>query len=188
MPGPSSTKRSTQLDENLLNRLDSAGFTIDRSLFSGVNPTLQVIYKCWIAGNNLMSEVETMVNNREWPRELGKSPNQTEIIGLFIAKTTWHYSYVKLIPHALAYPDMKAWLEEDPDSISDLELWGFAPRGRYTMTQLENWLDEEDKKKDEEEMEKSTKKPAAKKVKVTKAVEKKQTKESQVASGSGKGK
>ena len=75
---------------------------------SGVNPTLQVIYKCWTIANNLISEVEKMVNQGKWPRELRKSPNKTEIIELFVAKTTWHQTYAKLIPCALQYEDMEA--------------------------------------------------------------------------------
>jgi hypothetical protein len=126
-----------------------------------------------------------MVSARKWPRELRKPPNRTEIIELFVAKTTWHHTYAKIIPRALEYEDMEAWLKDDSDSLSALELWGYEPHLRYTTADLKDWLDSEDKKK-------SMKKPAAKGVKATKAVQKGKAKESQVASesgsGSGKGK
>jgi hypothetical protein len=122
-----------------------------------------------------------MVNERKWPRELRKPPNRTEVIELFVAKTTWHNTYAKIIPRALQYEDMEAWLKDDSDSPSDLELWGYEPHLRYTTGDLKEWLDSEDKKK-------SMKKPAAKKVIATKAVQKGKAKESQVASGSGSGK
>jgi len=64
--------------------------------------------------------------------------------------------------------------------INTSELWEGVGEGRaqYTIIDLQEWLDLQDKKK-------STK---VKKTKVTKGGEKGQAKESQVASGSGKGK
>ena len=166
---------------DLLDRLESAGFEIDRDLCSGVNPTLQIIYKRWTVANNLISEVDKMVNQGKWSRELGKPPNKTELIELFVAKTSWHQTYAKLIPRALQYEDMEAWLKDDPDCLSGLELWGYEPQSRYTTANLKDWLDAEEKKK-------LMKKPAAKKVKATReAVQKGKAKESQVASGSGSG-
>ena len=147
---------------DLLDRLESAGFEIDRDLFSGVNPT-------------------KMVNPGKWSQELGKPPNKTELIELFVAKTSWHQTYVKLIPRALQYEDMEAWLKDDPDCLSGLELWGYEPQSRYTTANLKDWLDAEEKKK-------LMKKLAAKMVKATReAVQKGKAKESQVASGSGSG-
>lgn len=60
--GSSSTKRSTRVDEDLLDRLELAGLEVDHVLCSGINPTLQLIYKRWTIANNLISEVEKMVN------------------------------------------------------------------------------------------------------------------------------
>ena len=71
-------------------------------------------------------------------------------------------------------------MKEDSDSLSGLELWGYEPQSQYTTANLKDWLESEDKKK-------LTKKPAAKKVKATKGVQKGKAKESQVASGSGSG-
>lgn len=182
MSRSSSTKRSGRVDEELLAKLESAGFEIDHALCFDKNPTLQVIYKRYTVGNSVMTEVEKMVNARKWPRELGKPPNQAEIIGLFVAKTTWYKSYVKVLGRLddKKHKDMKAWLQEDPDSKPDVELWEGVGIGRsqYTLNDLDNWFDLQDEKK-------STTKPAVAK---KKGVEKGKAKETQVASGSGSGK
>lgn len=169
---PSPTKRSSRVDEDLLAKLELAGFEIDHALCFDKNPTLRVIYKRYTVANNLMTEVEKMVNAREWSRDLGKPPNQTEIISLFVAKTTWYQSYVKVLSRlADDYKDMIAWLKEDSDSKPDLELWEGVGIGRsqYTLGDLEDWLDLQEKKK-------------------LKPTKKGKAKETQVASGSGKGK
>ena len=68
------------------------------------------------------------------------------------------------------HKDMKAWLQEDPDSKPDLELWEGVDVGRsqYTLGDLADWFDLKDKQK-------LSKKPAVKK-------------KGQEASGSGSGK
>ena len=175
----SSTKCSSRVDEELLAKLELAGFEIDHALCFNKNPTLQIIYKWYTVGNSIMTEVEKMVNACKWPWELGKPPNQAEIIGLFVAKTTWYKSYVKVLDHLdnKDHKDMKAWLQEDPDSKPDNELWEGVGIGwsQYTLNDLDNWFDLQDKKK-------LTKKPAVAK---KKGVEKEKTKETQVASKSG---
>ena len=180
MSRSSSIKRSGVVDEELLAKLESAGFEIDHAFCFNKNPTLQVIYKRYTVANNLMTEVEAMVNARKWPRELGKPPNQAEIIGLFVAKTTWYKSYVKILGRlGDEHKEMKAWLLEDPDRKPDLELWEGVSVGRsqYTLGDLDDWLDLQATKK-------STKKSPAKE----KGAEKRKVKETQVASGSGSGK
>ena len=168
------------MDEELLAKLESAGLEFDHAICFDNNPSLQVIYKRYTVANNLISQVNKMDKDRNWPQELGKSPNNTEIISLFVAKTTWYQTYVKILSRLIGYSDMVAWLVEDPDSKPELELWEGVGEGRaqYTIIDLQEWLDLQDKKK-------STK---VKKTKVTKGGEKGQAKESQVASGSGKGK
>jgi hypothetical protein len=184
MSRSSSTKHSGRVDEELLAKLESAGFEIDHALCYDKNPTLHVIYKRYTVGNNIMNEVEKMVNARKWPRELGKPPNQAEIIRLFVAKTTWYKSYVKVLSRLKdEHKDMKAWLQDDPDNMPDDldELWEGVGAGRsqYILGDLEDWLDLQDNKKKP-----PTKPTAAKK----KRVEKGKAKETQGASGSGSGK
>ena len=102
---------------------------------------------------------------------VGKYPNKTEIIGLFVAKTTWHNSYAKLFPTAEGYEDMLA-LEGESDCKSDLELWGVT-KSKYTLADLGEWLKKQKGKK--------VVKPATKSAKGAKEKEKRQ------GSGSGTG-
>jgi hypothetical protein len=151
MSHSSSTKHSGRVDEELLAMLESAGFEIDHALCYDKNPTLHVIYKWYTVGNNIMNEVEKMVNAHKWPRELRKPPNQAEIIRLFVAKTTWYKSYVKVFSRLKdEHKDMKAWLQEDPDNtLDDLDVWEDVGAGRsqYILTDLKDWLDLQDNKK-----------------------------------------
>ena len=93
-----------------------------------------------------------MVNACKWPRELRKPPNQAEIIRLFVVKTTWYKSYVKVLSRLKdEHKDMKAWLQDDPDNtLDDLdELWEGVGAGQsqYILGDLEDWLDLQDNKK-----------------------------------------
>lgn len=187
MSYPSSSKRGGgggRVDEDLLVKLEAAGFEIDHAICFDKNPTLQVIYQRYVVANNIMTEVEKMVNARKWPRELGKAPNQSEIIGLFVAKTTWYKSYVKVLDRLdddiKDHKDMRAWLRDDPDRKPDLELWEGVDVGRsqHMLGDLDKWLDLHGKKKKKS----AAAKPAAVK---KKGVEKEKAK---VASGSGSGK
>lgn len=124
-------------------RLESAGIRIDCHLCYDTNPMLQVIYKCYTVANQVILQVADIINDRSWAKELGKPPNQTEIVRLFVAKTTWHQTYAKLLPHAEGYEDMCSWLE-DSDTCSDQELWG-ETKSRYTISDLSDWVNSKDK-------------------------------------------
>ena len=154
---PSGAKRT--IDENLLRRLKTAGLQINESLCYDTSPGLQVMYQRYIHIHKIQAQVADMIAERKWPADVGKYPNKTEIIGLFVAKTTWHNSYAKLFPTAEGYEDMLAWLEGDPNSKSDLELWGVT-KLKYTLVDLEEWLKKQKGKKVVKSMTKSAAKPA----------------------------
>ncbi|KAF8800501.1 hypothetical protein BYT27DRAFT_7021576, partial [Phlegmacium glaucopus] len=130
--------KRTRVDEELLHKLKAAGLTINHSLCYDMNPTLQVMYQRYIHIHEIQAKISDMVSERVWPRELGKSLNQTDIIGLFVAKTTWHNSYAKLFPVAEGCEDMRAWLEGDGVK-SDLEVWGVV-KSKYTVGDLAEWV------------------------------------------------
>ena len=162
------TAKRGRVDEDLLMKLESASIKIDRELCYDTNPMLQVIYKRYTVANQVISQVADMINDRSWPKELGKPPNQTEIVCLFVAKTTWNKTYAKLLPCAEGYQDMRSWLE-DPDTCSDQELWG-ETKSRYTISDLSDWLNSKDKaskkrKGKEKEKEKEASGSAKEKVK-----------------------
>jgi len=66
---------------------------------------------------------------------LGKAPNQTEVVNLFVARTTWHNSYVKVFPLVEGYKDMQSWLDGSDDCKSNLQIWG-AVKSKYTVGDL----------------------------------------------------
>jgi len=134
------------IDENLLSKLKAAGLTINVSLCYDTNPSLQVMYQCYTHIQEIQAKVSDLVAEWKWPTDVGKYPNKTEIIGLFVAKTTWHNTYAKVFPRAEGYEDMLAWLEGDSDRKSDLDLWG-TTKSKYSITDLEDWLKKQKGKK-----------------------------------------
>ena len=167
----SGSKRS--IDENLLGRLKAAGLTINESLCYDTNPSVQVMYQRYTHIFEIQGQIADMVAENKWLKQFGKYPNKTEVIGLFVAKTTWHNSYAKVFPMVDGYEDMVAWLEGHADAKSDLDLWGVA-KPKYTITGLGEWLKKQKGKK--------AVKSVAKSAKGVKEKEKKQ------GSGSGAGK
>ena len=168
------------IDETLLNKLRAAGLTINDSLCYDTNPTLQVMYQRYAHINELQAKISDMVAERKWPAEVGKYPNKTELIGLFVAKTTWHTSYAKIFPMAEGYEHMLAWLEGDSDRKSDLDLWG-TTKSRYSIADLGEWL----KKQKGKKAVKPVMKSAVKSTKGAKEKEKEKEKKQGSASGSG---
>ena len=147
------------IDENLLCGLKTAGLQINESLCYGTSPGLQVMYQCYIHIHKIQAQVAVMIAEHKWPADAGKYPNKTEMIGLCVAKATWHNSCAKLFPTAEGYEDMLAWLEGDPNSKSDLELWGVT-KLKYTLVGLEEWLKKQKGKKVVKSMTKSASKSA----------------------------
>ena len=146
MDGHSKHEWEWEVDTKLLGRLKVAGLEVDESLCWNLNPTLQVMYRRYVHANEIYAQVTEMVNEQTWPAKLGKAPNFTDIIRLFVARTTWHNSYKVVFPCAEGYKDMLAWLEEDADCKSDLELWGVV-KPRYTLTDLTKWITKQKGKK-----------------------------------------
>jgi len=129
-----------------------------------------------------------MVNNRTWPKVLGKAPNQTEVVLLFVAKTTWHEIYARVFPLVDGYEDMQAWLEEDANRKSDLQVWKDI-KLKYTIRDLEDWLKNQKGKKPKPAIKSPTKSIATPATKsVTKSTVKSTTKSATQSARSVKGK
>jgi len=75
------------------------------------------------------------MNMPTWPKKLGKAPNHTEVVSLFVARTTWHNSYVKVFPLVEEYEDMQSWLDGSDDCKSDLQIWGVV-KSKYAVGDL----------------------------------------------------
>jgi len=98
------------------------------------------MYQRYCSANEIYNKVGKMKDNKTWN---GAVPSQTEIINLFVAKSTWYKQYSNRIPAAERHEDMRAWLAEEPDCVDDEELWG-EKKVKYTIVELEKWLDLKD--------------------------------------------
>jgi hypothetical protein len=70
---------------------------------------------------------------------LNKKPTQGDIMSLFASKSFFHSHYKKFFPKVSNYPDMVAWLEEQPDCLDSVDVWGLA-KDAYNFGDLQNWL------------------------------------------------
>jgi len=69
----------------------------------------------------------------------GPTLTKTEIVNVFVARTTWFNYYHIQFKEAEKKDDMNAWLTEADDAPSDADLWGEA-KDRYTLMDLDNWV------------------------------------------------
>jgi hypothetical protein len=133
--------KGCRIDENIVRSLASHGIEIDRRLCAHVDkPGLHLIYQRYRSANEIYNKVGKMKNDKTWN---GAVPSQTEIINLFVAKTTWYKEYSNRIPAAERHEEMRGWLAEESGCADDEELWG-ERKDKYTITDLEKWLDLKD--------------------------------------------
>lgn len=143
MSEPSHLKER-QLNPNHLKRLARNQIEFDRDLCQNIEkPTLQILYQRYCAVNDIHRQVDEMIKGRTWK---GPSITKTEVVTLFVAKTTWHNFYRVQMPAAEKQDDMRAWLTEADEGPSDVDLWGEA-RDHYTLRDLDSWLKEKVGKK-----------------------------------------
>lgn len=139
-----SKRKERQLNPKHLKCLARNQIEFDHDLCQNIDkPTLQVLYQRYCAVNDIHRQVDEMIKDRTWK---GASITKTEVVTLFVAKTTWHNFYRVQMPAAEKQEDMRAWLTEADDAPSDADLWGEA-RDLYTLKDLDSWLKEKVGKK-----------------------------------------
>ena len=134
-----SGSKCSSVNDELLRQLKLAGLTVNEALCYGTNPPLPVMYQRFVHVNDLNDHICDIVADGKWPLGLGKPPNQTEVISLFVSKTTWHDVYAKVFPIAEHFDDMQAWLAGNSDRKSEIEIWG-ADKSKYTIGDLKGWI------------------------------------------------
>ena len=77
---------------------------------------LIVAYAKWKA----IAEAYQKMWAMEW---VGTKPTYAKIINLFIS-TSMFYSHYKHFNRVVKYPEMVEWLEDGPNSPSNIEIWG----------------------------------------------------------------
>lgn len=136
---PLRNPRTRKIDEDLVRDLTMHNIDVDLNLCTNSDkPDLHIIYQRYIAANEINKQVSKMRQERSWKSK--EVPSRTDVINLFVAKTTWHAFYATRIPAAEKHEEMRAWLSQEPDCMSDEELWG-EEKDKYTMADLEKWLD-----------------------------------------------
>jgi len=72
----------------------------------------------------------------------GKPPAAVEVIRIFISKSQWHDSWLprfnRVVQH---FPEMKKWLENDPNRLLTKKLWGQDEDQPFKLKDLQIWMD-----------------------------------------------
>ena len=77
-------------------------------------------------------EVESRATAGTWP---GAKPTKTQVVEIFVSKSTYHDYMTKAFDDIDNYPVLKDWLEAREDSPSDLDVWG-TQKSLYTFSDL----------------------------------------------------
>ena len=96
---------------------------------------LQVAYQKYMAYLLACSTLDGMVANGTWTI---KCPTRTDLIEVFVSKSFFHSHYCRWFPKVADYPEMVAWLKEEPGS-KDVDVWG-VKKASYTFVDLSDWL------------------------------------------------
>jgi hypothetical protein len=128
---------SPQLHARLVEELNINPLYTDRT-----KPGLRFAWGRYVECSQAIKYAKTMSEAGNWPTEI---PSFTEylIINIFIGKTMWYSSYVKIfepIDMVSAFVDMKAWLDDnDPQEHETEDIWGVL-QSSYTIEDMRAWV------------------------------------------------
>jgi hypothetical protein len=131
----SSRHASTGLDVHSASTKDEliAALDINPELCGDENTDKGLInaYAKWKA----ITEAYQKMRGMEWT---GTKPTYGRIINLFVS-TSMFYSHYKHFNKAVKYPEMVEWLEDGPNSPSNVDIWG-REKPHYTFSDLIQWF------------------------------------------------
>lgn len=81
-------------------------------LGSNKNVGLQVHWQKYLAIKEAIQKMQNMVQTGTWT---GRAPVQRNIIDLFISHSYYLATHRKLFPKVNAYPELRRWMNGDPD-------------------------------------------------------------------------
>jgi len=131
-PGPSSNT-SLPPKQRLATLLNISPDLLDRS-----DTSLHHCYQHFVAVQEASKKAQGMWDTGTWPDP--KKASETELIEIFVSKSVWFASYRKTFPLVHNYPDLKLWLENSSDALSDLDVWGYQV-GNYNFKDLSEYLE-----------------------------------------------
>jgi hypothetical protein len=102
---------------------------------------LRLSYKRYQACLKALSVSEKLTSDGAWNI---RRPTETEIVELFVGKTTWHNKLKKYFSKLPKYPAMLEWMKEGEEALPDVEIWG-EEKSSYSWLDLQKWMDAKDK-------------------------------------------
>jgi hypothetical protein len=126
--------------EELMELLNIGSHFANRS-----DKSLAFAYLKYKSYNLAIQELNQLVSSGDYPATY-RHATATEVVEIFISKTTWHSSYIPCFSKLANYPLMVEWLEkEDGDEPTDEDVWGYK-KSSYSFVDLKAWLELKDKK------------------------------------------
>ncbi|KAF8961698.1 hypothetical protein BDZ97DRAFT_1759713 [Flammula alnicola] len=122
---------------------------IDTSLPYLGFPAVSVLRACFSKYKELDRVAETMEklrNNDHWRRHVDQAgleywqPTYVDLVNIFVAKSQFYSVWKKHFKRAQKYRDMVEWLDDDPNGLSNEDLWGEEGLS-FSFTDLSRWLD-----------------------------------------------
>ena len=104
-------------------------------LVGGGPSTLQIAYQKYKAYYLALDKLEEMMKDGVW---LGAKPTQGAIKDLFCSRS-YFSSHLTKFKKVMEYPEMKKWLDDDLDKLSDSEVWGLE-KDKYTFIDLDTYV------------------------------------------------
>ncbi|KAF8962231.1 hypothetical protein BDZ97DRAFT_1623880, partial [Flammula alnicola] len=112
-------------------------------------PAVSVLRACFAKYKELDRVAETMEklrNNDQWRRHIDQAgleywqPTFVDLVNIFVAKSQFYSVWKKHFKCAQKYLDMVEWLNDDPNGLSNEDLWGEEALS-FSFTDLSRWLD-----------------------------------------------
>ena len=128
---------SAKLRDRLIEELNINSAYTDRS-----KQGLRVAWARFLECSDAIKRAKKLSDAGNWPTDI---PAFTEylIVDIFIGKTTWYNSYIKIfepINVTSDFAEMKAWLDDDhPQEEETEDIWGVL-KSSYTMEELREWM------------------------------------------------
>jgi hypothetical protein len=137
-----SSRRSSSVDVSSYSTELMVHLNISLSLADRSQRSLRHSYAKYKAFLAAIPVLDAKWKNNELP--FARKPTHEQVIETMQSKTFW-YDYIrKFFPRVAEYPNMVAWLENEDDGPSDIEVWG-VEKTQYGFIDLDVWLKNEGK-------------------------------------------
>lgn len=87
---------------------------------------IRVCYQCYTAILDAQQKYQKLYKAGKWNESF--TPTQNDFINLVTSRTMWYEQYKRHFEQVERYSEMIEWLQESPDALSDMEIWGFERR------------------------------------------------------------